>query len=59
MPTANWVVSAVFILRFCNNKETAGQYSQSCAYMLENAKRGSRQFSMFISENIRTMVDLF
>ena len=43
---------------------TAGQYNLSRTHVLENkydAKRGGRQFSMFMSENIciRTLVDFF
>ena len=59
IPTANWPVSAIFILWFCNNKKTAGQYIVNLVGNKVYAKRGGRRFSMFISENICAMVDLF
>ena len=57
MLTANWPVSAIFTLWICNNKKPL--LINIVNLVGVHAKRGGTQFSMFISENICTMVDLF
>ena len=58
MPTANWPLQS-FSYFYLVIIFTAGQYSYLVHVCLRTNIRGGRQFNMFMSENICTMVDLF
>ena len=59
MPTANWPLQS-FSYFYLVIVFTAGQYIVNLVHMcLRKNIRGGRQFNMFMSENICTMVDFF
>ena len=58
LPTANWPLSAIFILLLFLSPVSIINLVHTCLRIYD-AKRGGRQFSMFMSENICALVDLF
>ena len=58
MPTANWPLSATFILLLFLPPVNIINLIHRCL-RTHNAKRGARQFSMFMSQNICALVALF
>ena len=51
MPSANWTVSAIFILWFRNNKKLLVNIVNLIGNKVYAKSGGGRQFSVFISEN--------
>ena len=58
VPTANWPISAIFILLLFLPSVDIINLVHTCL-KTHNAKRGGRQFSMFMNGNICALVDLF
>ena len=58
MPTANWPLSAIFILLLFLPPVNIINLVYTCLRTCD-AKRGGREFSVFISEDFCALVDLF
>ena len=58
VPNANWPLSAIFIMFLFLLPVNIINLVHACL-RTHDAKRGGRQFSMFMSENICALVDFF